>query len=572
MAFVPHTRSRLRHEYKPSKPIPVESVHQGPYRRLVAPLEYPDSPIDALSIDLPAPTASPTWSLTSNELTLLEVPIAPLEYPDSPIDDIAFDLPDRTPSPTLSSTIYELALPEVPFALEYSEIEMPSTNDPPASRLPTPKVGRVTGPPRLVDVQRGPELPRVQGGAKGLQLNKELPPQPGRRTSGIPIPIKLGVEKPTPKSQTIKVINEGEKVEDQKLSAKEFIDDENLSLAKKATVEDDNDDTLSFSDGDSIMAMTDEQRRATMYGISAPNVRCSKDADVVIMGGSPGSLKRKEKKEKKTLGGMVYSTMNSSSKTINKGASNGFDKNGGMGTGFGDNSGKTADKGARKGFDKHVGMGMGMSGSSRKTMDNNSASKGFDKYPSYVGSSTPTPKGIDTGRRATTANVRQIKKNPADVAAQFRSTDSNDRDVTSRMNTDHKNTNARRTNTEKKAETKPSGLKSRMSAMLNPRCASGALYTPSTLNADERFNASLCVLGSEIDKFRAKTATAKTSAQAKRFTDIVQAHCEGVMLVNQARVVRLQAMAMMDTMAMDEVRSVAEAIQSVHNMTAELEK
>lgn len=62
-------------------------------------------------------------------------------------------------------------------------------------------------------------------------------------------------------------------------------------MAKKATVEDDNDNTLSFSDGDSIMTMTDEQRRATMYGISAPNARCWKDEDIVIICINPGSVK-----------------------------------------------------------------------------------------------------------------------------------------------------------------------------------------------------------------------------------------------------------------------------------------
>lgn len=113
-------------------------------------------------------------------------------------------------------------------------------------------------------------------GAKGLQLNKELPPQPGRRTSGIPTPVKLGAENSIQKSQAIEVIDENE-------------DKRSRDQVKKVVGNDE--DKLSFSDGDSIMGMTDEQRRATMYGISTPNLRLSKDADAVIMGGGPGSIK-----------------------------------------------------------------------------------------------------------------------------------------------------------------------------------------------------------------------------------------------------------------------------------------
>lgn len=141
------------------------------------------------------------------------------------------------------------------------------------------------------------------------------------------------------------------------------------------------------------------------------------------------------------------------------------------------------------------------------------------------------------------------------------------------MTTDRKNAEARRASTQPKINTDRPGLKSRVSAMLHPR---RSVPTPApaapTLDVDERFNAGLRILGSEIDKFRAKAATTtRRNAQAQRFTEVIEAHMEGLMLVNQARVVRLQAMAMMDTMAMDEVRCVAEAIQSVNDMTAQLE-
>ncbi|KAF8847449.1 hypothetical protein BDZ45DRAFT_699209 [Acephala macrosclerotiorum] len=529
MSFVPYTSSRLRQAYTPSQPIPVQAIHYGSYRRL-----------RALHL---ANTA------------------------DTSIDDSSIDFPPPTNSPTSFLTIDEIAVSEVLTTLEDSSIEMPSTADPtaakalpalPASRLPTPKVGRISGPPRIVDVPGSSESSRIQDGARGPQLNKALPPQPSRRTSSIPTPIKSGVEKSIQKSQAIEVIDEH--------------DDKPFHDQIKKAIGDDDNDKLSSSDGDSIMGMTDEQRRATMYGISTPNLRLAKDADEVIMGGGPGSIKRNETKKGKIYGkGLGYG----SSKTFDKAEIMGSDKSVsiGMGIGIGSTSSKTVDKDSSKGFDKSVGIGMGKGNTSGKTVDK-CASKGFGKF---VGKNSPKD-GIENGRRATTANLRRARKSNVDVAGQFRTNNSTDHNLSSRMATDTKSADTRRATTQPKMNTERPGLKSRVSAMLHSRRASGVRPTLAatagpapTLNADERFNASLRVLGSEIGKFRAKSATATDSAQARRFTEVIAAHMEGLMLVNQARVVRLQAMAMMDSMAMDEVRSVAEAIQSVHDMTAQLE-
>ncbi|KAE8448479.1 hypothetical protein EG329_009360 [Mollisiaceae sp. DMI_Dod_QoI] len=152
----------------------------------------------------------------------------------------------------------------------------------PLSKISTPKSGRTATTPRSTVGHSGLEssrstLPKPRshrqstgisslayGNANGLHLNKELPPKP----SAIPIPARRSTV------QGFSHVYQGIPV---------------------TTTTERSDRKVSFSDSDSVLGMTDEQRRAKKFGVGPPTVRFSKDAKSVIMGS--GSVKGKEKRK-----------------------------------------------------------------------------------------------------------------------------------------------------------------------------------------------------------------------------------------------------------------------------------